>query len=98
MTIIDRIGKAAVYEQLAEECAELAQAAIKMSRYIRGENPPAKEPWEIVKSLTEEVTDVKICLVCLGIEADEEIAERKFARWHQRLDERDFGGKSDEDL
>lgn len=37
--IIDEIGEAACLEQLAEEAAELAQAALKMARIIRGENP-----------------------------------------------------------
>lgn len=39
MRIIDEIGKAAMLEQLAEECTELAKAALKMARIIRNENP-----------------------------------------------------------
>ena len=89
MTILERVGSPAVYEQLAEECAELAQAAVKMSRYLRGENPPAKGIIELTKDLIEEATDVKICMDILHIEADPEIEERKYVRWHQRLDRKE---------
>lgn len=37
-----QIGEAALLEQLAEECAELAHVALKMARIIRGENPTPK--------------------------------------------------------
>ena len=39
MKIIEEIGEAAMLEQLAEECTELAKAALKMARIIRKENP-----------------------------------------------------------
>lgn len=35
MRIIEEIGEAAMLEQLAEECTELAKAALKMARIIR---------------------------------------------------------------
>ena len=38
MKIIEEIGEAAMLEQLAEECTELAKAALKMARIIRKEN------------------------------------------------------------
>ena len=37
--VLEMIGTAALLEQLAEESAELAQAALKMARKIRNENP-----------------------------------------------------------
>lgn len=37
--IIDKVGESAILEQLAEECAELAKAALKLSRVMRKENP-----------------------------------------------------------
>lgn len=39
LCISSAIGTPAVLEQLAEESAELAQAALKLSRKLRGENP-----------------------------------------------------------
>lgn len=40
--ILNKIGEPAVLEQLAEECTELAQSALKLARKIRGENPTPK--------------------------------------------------------
>lgn len=37
--IVEKIGEAARWEQLAEECAELGHAALKVARILRGENP-----------------------------------------------------------
>lgn len=37
--VLDMIGTAALLEQLAEESAELAQAALKMARKLRNEKP-----------------------------------------------------------
>lgn len=42
--VLDMIGTAALLEQLAEESAELAQAALKMARKLRNENPTPKNP------------------------------------------------------
>lgn len=50
MKIIEEIGEAAMLEQLAEECTELAKAALKMARIIRKENPtPVTEKDAIAK-------------------------------------------------
>lgn len=45
--IIRMLGEPALLEQLAEECSELAQAALKLARLERGENPIPKteEEW-----------------------------------------------------
>jgi NTP pyrophosphatase (non-canonical NTP hydrolase) len=92
MTIVDRIGEAAVYDQLAEECCELAQAALKMSRELTGVNPTTKNMDELMANLIEELTDVKVCMECLGLYTDDTIEELKLARWHARLDEVQYGG------
>lgn len=68
--LIEKIGKAAMLEQAAEECAELAQACLKAARYLRGENPTTKPADEIYKNLTEEMADVIICLDELEHEMD----------------------------
>ena len=46
MNIVETIGSAAVLEQLAEESAELAQAALKLARKLRGVNPTPKTEQE----------------------------------------------------
>ena len=60
--LIEKIGNAAMLEQTAEECVELAQACLKYARYLRGENPTPKPFHEILANLEEETADVCICL------------------------------------
>lgn len=89
--IIDIIGTPAMLEQLAEECSELAQAALKMSRVLRGENPTPKTWTECLDALTEEIADVELCTDQLKDFVDdfriETIKDQKWARWEARLHE-----------
>lgn len=82
--IAEKIGLPAMYEQLAEECTELAKAALKMARVIRGENPTPKTVEEVEKDLIEEVTDVSICASELKLEYDPDLWERKINRFQHR--------------
>ena len=59
-TIVERIGEPAFFEQLAEECSELAQAALKSARKYRGENPTPKTIDECYDALQEEIADVML--------------------------------------
>ena len=61
--VLEMIGTAALLEQLAEEWAELAQAALKMARKIRNENPTPKSRADCVANLQEEIADVELCVV-----------------------------------
>lgn len=56
------IGDPAMLEQTAEECAELAQACLKLARHFRGENKVYKSEDELYSNLSEEIADVKICI------------------------------------
>jgi NTP pyrophosphatase (non-canonical NTP hydrolase) len=47
-------------EQLAEECAELGHAALKLSRILRAENPTPMPEETARKHLTEEIADVMV--------------------------------------
>lgn len=60
--LIEKIGKAAMLEQTAEECAELAKACLKYARALRQENPTPKPMHEIICNMEEETADVCICL------------------------------------
>ena len=51
--VLEMIGTAALLEQLAEESAELAQAALKMARKIRNENPTPKSRADCVANLND---------------------------------------------
>lgn len=53
MKIIEEIGEAAMLEQLAEECTELAKAALKMARIIRKENPTPVTEKEAIANIRE---------------------------------------------
>ena len=68
--IIPKIGLPATLEQLAEEAAELSQAALKVARMIRGENPTPVGYCEAVDNLKEEVGDVRLCLQVLSDDFD----------------------------
>lgn len=88
--VIRSLGEPALLEQLAEECSELAQAALKLARKERGENPTPKTEEECVENLLEELGDVNLCMSV--IEANRGIHVRclsvdKKARWAQRIRE-----------
>lgn len=91
--ILEKLGRAPVLEQLAEEAAEVAQAALKLARIIRGENPTPKTACEAEEALEEEMADVSVCMRVLAIESIvidvenvEKIAEVKMKRWLDRLE------------
>ena len=77
--------------QIAEEAAELSQAALKLRRAINGNNPTPKSKAEALNSFYEEVADVEnACDVFLtgdyaGNELIDEIAVKKLDRWLSRI-------------
>jgi len=91
MDIIKQIGVPALLEQLAEECAELAQAALKLARYLRGENAPAKSRMQLIGDLLEEIADVDNILVLIACTEFYDgpsigrIRKNKMARWVRRI-------------
>lgn len=87
-SIIRRIGEAAMLEQLAEEAAELAKAALKKARILRRENPTPVGLDEADKSLIEEYTDVVQCAKELQLEWDLQQAYMKHDRWVKQLENR----------
>lgn len=99
MDIIEKIGEAATLEQLAEECAELAHAALKTARIIRKENPTPVAYGDMMDGLAEEMTDVMNCIHILSdfyeesgvscfYEGAMRVRERtKRARWRNRIKE-----------
>lgn len=87
--IINEIGTAAVLEQLAEEATELAQAALKYARKLRGENPTPLTIDQITKNLIEEYTDVQVCASILQLQSDFMLGIYKMGRWEERLKEND---------
>lgn len=85
--IVERIGEPAMLEQLAEECTELAKAALKKARILRGENPTDATLEKENKAINEEFADVYHCAIELGITPDFSVISRKrkrfFHRWRE---------------
>lgn len=103
--VVNDIGVPATLELCAEEAVELAHAALKMARKLRGENPTPKSMDDILEALTEELGDVQINIDKIleyGIvsKADvDAVKEFKRKRWEERLREKKKqmaeGGKND---
>lgn len=91
METIISIGEPALLEQLAEECAELAQAALKLARLKRGENPTPKSKDECEEELLEETVDVNICMGVLSYAGALDLSRsyiiecQKYERWAKRI-------------
>ena len=89
--IREHLGKCELLAQLAEESAELAQAALKYRRVLDGGNPTPVTMTKAIENLIEEIADVDLCVSLLNTSHyDAEIAEiknRKIERWIDRLKE-----------
>ena len=91
--IHERLTETECLAQLAEEAAELSQAALKLRRAIDGANPTPR-PAEICRSdLLEEAADVLLCPMVCGVPACETegmrmdaMILRKALRWVDRLE------------
>ena len=80
--------QSALFEQLAEECAELGHAALKYARCLRGENPTPVDNTEALGMVYEEYSDVVLAARVLRLMPREDIISRKAARWAERIAER----------
>lgn len=88
--VIRSLGEPALLEQLAEECTELAQAALKLARLERGENPTPKTEEECVKNLLEELADVNLCIWVIETSRGLDLRRHsnwKLERWTKRIRE-----------
>lgn len=83
--ISNSLSEAAKWEQLAEECSELAQAALKKARKLRGENYTPKSMEEIDASVEEEWADVQLVRAICDIPTNWNIFKQKTDRWYKRL-------------
>ena len=88
--IMEHIGESEMLCQLAEEAAELSQAALKLRRALGCNNPTPVTVEEARRNLVEEAADVYNVLGLLLDAADNaeiySIIRRKKARWLNRLE------------
>lgn len=89
--ITDILGEAEVLAQLAEEAAELAQAALKLRRVLDGRNLTPVTEQEARQNLMEEYTDVVHCALELGVVENHYLIAEKHERWRKRLGVEDDG-------
>ena len=82
INILEEIGEPAVLEQLAEECTELAQAALKLARILREENPTPISRKEAREKLVDEKQDV---MNCLYVHGNVGLNYEKLQRWEDRI-------------
>lgn len=98
--MIERIGKPAMLEQLAEESSELTKAALKLARVLRCENPTPVTLADAQKNLVEEFTDVFQCAAELKIEPDlkQVLSKQKrfLERWKEQKAKEQFKAKSED--
>lgn len=79
--------------QLAEECAELGKAALKLRRVYDGKNPTPVKYETAYRNILEEIADVSLCLDMLDLNtpavmsAVQNTKNRKIQRWASRLEE-----------
>lgn len=89
--VIEALGLPAVLEQCAEELAELTQAALKMARKLRGENPTPMTHAQAAEHLHEELGDVRLCLnvldAAMGGDDTTAVEAEKLRRWLERINQ-----------
>lgn len=87
--ITERIPVCEMLAGLAEEAAELAQAALKLRRCYDGTNPTPVDPDIQYECLLEEIGDVELYLDQLSINRQviADYKKAKLERWQRRLKE-----------
>lgn len=83
--VLEDVPKPVLYEQLAEESVELAKAALKMSRVIRGENPTPVTQEEAVEMVREELSDLFTVCAVLNVGPEIDRMMPKLRRWAERV-------------
>lgn len=88
--VTDYLSPPELLAQLAEEAAELSQAALKLRRALTGINPTPVTAEEARANLVEEIADI-LNVSDLLLEIDDvdeiyDIVQRKRERWLKRLE------------
>lgn len=86
--IAEQIGLPAAVENIAEEATELAKAALKYARFLRGENP-VRDPnyFKLYEHMIEEFNDVLLAISAIGLRPDRDIISFKVQRFWTYVNE-----------
>ena len=98
-TIKALVPRGEILAQLAEECAELGQAALKLRRALTRANPTPAGAEDCVAALYEEIAEVHTCIDVILMDMDtrhavdviEATMAAKAERWAGRLSGRGCG-------
>lgn len=91
--IREKLSEEDLLAQLAEECAELGKAALKLCRVLNRRNPTPVKYDVVYRNLLEEIADVSLCLEVLNLNtpmvmsAVKKTMNMKVHRWALRLGE-----------
>lgn len=83
--VTEAVPLASLFDLLAEEATELAWAAMKTARVIRGENPTPVTKIKALDQVYEELSDLRLVCEILLLEPDRQVMDRKLHRWVERL-------------
>lgn len=85
--IRDKMPVVELLAGLAEECSELAQAALKLRRVYDGTNPTPIKEEDAIERFYEEIADVQLYLEHISLPQTyiNEIMLQKQRRWENRL-------------
>lgn len=85
--IRDKMPVVELLAGLAEECSELAQAALKLRRVYDGTNPTPMKEEDAIERFYEEIADVQLYLEHISLPQTyiNEIMLQKQRRWENRL-------------
>lgn len=83
--LLKKIGEPAALENLAEECSELAHAALKLARVLRNENPTPVKEEEARSNVEKELADVLASAYISDVKFDTDFVDAKLDRAEERI-------------